>query len=274
MKNFFFVGVAGDWHGDTYFAHQALAAFAQAGVTEVLQLGDFGLWPGKSGAKYLYKLNKYLTDYGQTLYVTLGNHEDYTQVHEMIPVPRVEGFVYNPLYPNIYFAERGARWVWNGVSFVSLGGANSIDFTGRVEWVSWWREEQITLGDVYRTVEGGHAQVMLAHDCPAGVNLFGTHRSENAGWSPTQLRYAQESRMMMRVAVDSVKPDMFFHGHYHHYLDVVSELNDGLDDYSFHSIGLDMNGNYTHSSGILWLSEDEGATFELMKIPRNILQSE
>lgn len=269
-KNLFFVGVAGDWHGDTYFAHLALATFARAGVTEVLQLGDFGLWPGNSGRKFLYKVNKYCDAYGITLYVTLGNHEDYTQVEKMVPVPGVEGFVYNPDYPNIYFAVRGARWVWNDVSFVSLGGANSIDFTGRTEWISWWRDEQITLGDVYRTVQGGHADIMLTHDCPAGVDLFSNHRSDNQGWSPTQLRYAQESRMMLRQAVDSVKPDYLFHGHYHKHYDLVSELNDGVDDYSLHSIGLNMNGYNKDASGILWLNQGD-VNFELLNIPTNIL---
>lgn len=235
------LGIAGDWHGNKGWAKHALLKFAHLDIKHVLHVGDFGFWPGNSGRKYLYQVNKVAAMYGITLYVTLGNHEDYVQVSALQPHPTMEGFVYNRDYPYIVVASRGARWNWNGVSFVSLGGANSIDFTGRTENINWWKGERITLGDIYRTIEGGHADIMISHDCPAGVNIFGSHRDEKNGWSPTQLAYAGESRMALRQAVDGVKPDMLFHGHYHKFLDLTTELNDGLEDYTLRSIGLDMD---------------------------------
>jgi hypothetical protein len=153
----------------------------------------------------------------------------------------MKGFVYNRDYPHILVATRGARWEWNDVSFVSLGGANSIDFTWRTENINWWKGERIGLGDIYRTVEGGHADIMIAHDCPAGVNIFGSHRDAGNGWTPTEIAYAQESRVALRQAVDGVKPDILFHGHYHRYLDLTTELYDGVEGYSLRSIGLDMD---------------------------------
>lgn len=237
------IGLAGDWHGDTGWAKRALLMFSHVGMKHVLHVGDFGFWPGNSGRKFLYKVNKYAALYGITLYITLGNHEDYVKIASFVPHPELEGFVYNPDYPNIVVANRGARWIWNNVSFVSLGGANSIDFTGRTEGIDWWKEERITLGDIYRTVEGGHADIMISHDCPAGVNIMGSHREEKNGWLPTELAYANESRMALRQAVDGVKPDMMFHGHYHLFRDLTTVLNDGLEDYTVRTIGLDMNGN-------------------------------
>lgn len=235
------IGIAGDWHGNLGWAKHAIAKFGHIGVQHVLHVGDFGFWPTNNGKKYLHQVNKALDTNGIYLYVTLGNHEDYVQVATFKPHPVIKGFVYNPDYPQILVATRGARWNWNGVSFVSLGGANSIDFTGRTENITWWKEERITLGDIYRTVEGGHADIMIAHDCPAGVNIFGSHRDEKNGWTPTEIAYAQQSRMALRQAVDGVKPDILFHGHYHRFLDLTTELYDGIDYYTLRSIGLDMD---------------------------------
>jgi hypothetical protein len=241
-KNFTQVGILGDTHGNKGWTRVALYSFAQAGITEIVQVGDFGFWPGNSGQKFLHRVNKTLGENGQTLYVTLGNHEDYVQISRFQPHPTVADHVYDRRYPNILVAKRGARWNWNGVSFVSLGGANSIDFTGRTEWVSWWKGEQITALDVYKTLDGGHADIMITHDCPAGVNLWPNGQNGH-DWTPTELRYAQESRDMLRHSVDGVKPEMLFHGHYHFYIDATTTLNDGDEDYTLRTVGLDMDGS-------------------------------
>src|SRR5687768_2821553 len=78
-------GIAGDWHGNWRFAAWKLEEFARAGIKTIFQLGDFGIWPGPSGDEYLGKLRKNLELHGQTIYVTLGNHEDYDQVDALEP---------------------------------------------------------------------------------------------------------------------------------------------------------------------------------------------
>lgn len=246
------IGVAGDWHGNKGWSGIALARFAELGIKNILQLGDFGFWSGNSGQKYLYKVNKRLELNEQTLFVTLGNHEDYVQVARFQPYPHMDGWVYDPKYPNIVVAQRGTRWEWNGVTFVSLGGGNSIDYMGRTEWLNWWKAERISLADVYNTVAGGYADVMVAHDAPYGVNLFGSHRESRHDWLPTEMKYAQESRMTMRQAVDGVKPKLFLHGHYHFFANHTTVLNDGVDDYTLHSVGLDMDGS-KHNLAVLHL---------------------
>jgi Icc-related predicted phosphoesterase len=258
------IGVAGDWHANKGFAKVALNTFAEVGIHHILHVGDFGFWPGNSGQKYLHQVNKALRENSQTLYVTLGNHEDYVQVSHFTNHPDMPGFVYNPDYPHILVATRGARWEWEGVSFVSLGGANSIDFIGRTEWIDWWRAEQISLLDVYQTVNGGHADVMVTHDCPAGVNLWADQPKDNI-WSPTELRYANESRTVLRQAVDGVKPDVLLHGHYHFFVDRITQLNDGLDDYTIRTIGLDMDGSQ-ENMGVLSLPSK---TFEQLPVTWN-----
>lgn len=246
-EEFRFIGVAGDWHGDTDWAVYAMSQFKERNINHVLHVGDFGFWPGKEGQDYLNAVNKQGELHNITVYVTMGNHEDYVQVATFVPHPLMEGFVYDPNYPNILVAERGARWDWNGVSLVSLGGANSIDFGNLTPNISWWAEEQISLGDIYRTVAGGTADIMVAHDCPDGVDIIDTHRNDD-DWSPEALAYAVKSREALRQVVDGVKPGMLLHGHYHAYRDLRTTLNDGSEDYMLHTVGLDMNG---HESNLI-----------------------
>lgn len=239
------IGIAGDWHGNTPWAVARLNDLAERGVDIILHLGDFGIWGDEAGLSYLTAVNSILGTNNQKILVTLGNHENYVMVGalQVITDGDFEGWMVNPELPNILYAQRGQRWIWEGVSFVSLGGANSIDRYGRTEGINWWGEEQISYGDVYRTVEGGHADIFISHDCPEGVNLFGTHR-DNCGdsgnrWSEDALEYAQHSRVSLRAAVDAVQPDLLFHGHHHHYIDQVTDLIDGEGNgYSIHTIGL------------------------------------
>jgi len=237
------VGIAGDWHSAESWAILCLDQFAAAGIKRVLHVGDFGFWPTPLGVQFIKSMQSKLADNDQTLYVTLGNHEDYVHISTFVAHPDMPGFVYSPEFPNILVAERGARWNWDGVSFVSLGGAASIDFEGRTQGINWWTEERITLGDVFRTIQDGHADVMIAHDAAQGVNLFGSHRDDRGAWSQKALAYADESRAMMRQAVDSVKPDLFFHGHYHHYLDTQVHLHDGVEGYTYRNVSLNKDGS-------------------------------
>ena len=221
------VGVLGDVHGNLGVMLKVLPRFAQLGVTNILQLGDFGLWPDASGRKFKYRVNKKLEELGQTLFVTLGNHEDYPQVEKFVPHPTYTGFVYDPTQPHVLYATRGARWVWNNTSFVSLGGANSIDFKYRTENKNWWKGEQITDQDVENTVKGGYADVMVTHDCPIGVDLFGEGRKTlSAGWSDEEVNYSNQSRVQLRKAVNQVKPDLLMHGHYHAKYVIQTSLTD------------------------------------------------
>lgn len=243
------LGIAGDWHCDTEWAIKSLNMFAELGIKRIVQLGDFGIWPGHSGARFILKVQKTLAKHDQILYVVPGNHEDYDRINK---TPLAEdGFQH--YRPNVKIVPRGYRTTIDGVRIVALGGANSID---RFEWhrvpgESWWEQEQITLQDVYNTIQPGEADVMFAHDSPYGVNIPLNHR-DGSLWGYKALEYANESRQMMRSAVDAVKPKLFMHGHYHVFHDQTVMLNYGVNEYSTRVVGLDMNGK-PKSNAILHL---------------------
>ena len=208
------IGLAGDWHGNGRWARHVLESMAAAGVTVVEQLGDFGVWPGVQGQQYLDEVQGAARRAGITVYVTPGNHEDYDQINAM-PVGD-DGLQHWEGRPNIALRPRGMRWELGGRTFVSLGGAPSIDYQGRTEGVSWWKEEMITEEEALAVAEGGYADIMLAHDSPDG----GTRRVQSiianpSSWSYAGLAYAKQGRALMNLAYMGVKPLLFAHGHYH-----------------------------------------------------------
>lgn len=257
LENITRVGVSGDWHGNLGWVLPVLKNFKNHGIQHIVQVGDFGfIWGGADTATGLRKLIRDLERNDQYVYVVLGNHEDYARVDA---TPENEDGTRFYRSERIILLPRGFRGVIGGKTFVALGGANSIDFEGRTEWVSWWRGESITLGDVYRTVEGGHADIMFTHDAPAGVTM--PYDELGGGWSAKAIRYSNEGREMLRTAVDAVKPEILIHGHHHIYQDVVTVLNDGLEDYAFRSVGLARD---TMAAANIILDATDGLSYEIV----------
>lgn len=223
------LGIAGDWHGNTQWVVAALKGFKLAGIDTVYHVGDFGFWPGNEGKKFLRALERQLKLYDITLYVTMGNHEDYPQV-EALPVSE-DGLRWAT--PHIAVMPRGYRWEVDGVSFISLGGAPSINFLDLKKGINWWPEEAITMGDIYRLYgdveDHPRTDVMITHDAPDGIAPLDALMKDNAKeWMLEGVQYAAEGRKMMNAAVEIIKPRMFFHGHYHY--DYIAPTEFGEDE--------------------------------------------
>lgn len=214
------LGIAGDWHGNRTWALRCVRAFADAGAAEIYHLGDFGIWPGPRGREYLLDLEAALASHAMTMLVTPGNHEDYDEIEEL----RARDLGHDIgavqwITDHIALLPRGHRWERSGWSFLSFGGAPSVDRWSRSAGLNWWAAEAITDADVARVVDGGHADVMLTHDAPdAALGTQGVAsvlRSNPLRWPARALRYATEGRGRMTAAFLAVKPRLFLHGHYH-----------------------------------------------------------
>lgn len=238
MLNSKLIAVAGDWHIDTSWAVQQLRLISDAGAAEIQHVGDFGFDTTARGLQYLTTLNNLCGELNLTINVTPGNHENFPFIYNEFAAETEEGFLYNKEWGNIRVIPRGARWERNNRSFVSLGGANSINRYSLTPNVDWWAEEQITLGDLYRTVEGGYADIMLTHDCPASTPFA----NDGNSWPAEALVYAKESQFLVEQAVSAVKPEILFHGHHHTYHDLNVRIHDGESFYNQRVVGLDMNG--------------------------------
>jgi hypothetical protein len=124
-------------------------------------------------------------DHGVDIWITPGNHEDWGRLTTMWASPENVG---QPLQltDHVRVLPRGCRFELGGRSFVSLGGAPSVDLDRRTVGKDWWAEEAITPEDVELVVEGGHADVMLAHDAPLAPYEVAKGRS-NPGWQRLEL---------------------------------------------------------------------------------------
>jgi len=165
------VVVAGDWHGNRYWAVNVIRRVPQLLSGEqprlILNLGDFGIWPDLEGRRYLAALSTALAEVGAELWFVDGNHEDFPQLAGLAGDTTQDGRV--RVRPGIYHLPRGHRWQWHGRSWLACGGGVSIDKALRTEGRDWWPEEEITDDQEAAIIAGGPADVLMSHDCPSGV---------------------------------------------------------------------------------------------------------
>lgn len=215
------IAFAGDWHENGDYAARAIKRAKGQGADVVVQLGDFG---------YSYS-RRFLADVSSAalfqqipiLFVD-GNHESFPKLHAY---PIAENGL-RDLGDGIWHLPRGFRWEWAGGSFLAIGGAHSVDRPYRTPGVSWWPEESITSRQAYDAAEPGPVDVLIAHDCPAGVVIPGIDdRIGPPPFPPAEIERSEEHRKLLRVLVDHVQPSVIWHGHYHVQYQAVADLGYG-----------------------------------------------
>jgi hypothetical protein len=200
----------GDSHSNTGYVYDMLARASARGITRVIGLGDFGIWPGPSGAKFRSKIDRRSAQLGITLYGISGNHDDATQIARFeAKNPRDEdGMVV--LGTGLRWISRGHRWQWSGATFGSLGGAFSIDWEHRTPGEDWWPDaEEVQKADVEK-LGTDRLDVLLCHDAPAGA----TPNAWLDGW-PKNDEQSRVSQHRLRSAVEATRPNLVLHGHWH-----------------------------------------------------------
>jgi Icc-related predicted phosphoesterase len=205
---------AGDWHGDAWAVAQMLEYAREQEVDVIIQLGDFGLWPGESGASYLKKVKTLALRFKIPILWIDGNHEDFPQLTRKALDP-LSGLRKYSEY--LYHLPRNYRWEWDGVIFHALGGATSLDRLNRVEGIDWWSGEAITAEEAKVAQSLGGCDVLLLHDCPEGVKIPGIDRlSSLRYWPESTLREAWAHREQLASICSKLEPKMIFHGHFHY----------------------------------------------------------
>lgn len=145
------------------------------------------------------------------LYWVDGNHDDHAAIAE---APLVDGV--HPITERIVHLPRGFRWTWHRRVWLAAGGAVSIDRNSRIPTRSWWAEEVISDADVAACIAGGPADVVVAHDCPAGAPTVEALAGDPVWNLPPDIEAdSAANRRRMRTIVDAVRPRVVYHGHYH-----------------------------------------------------------
>jgi hypothetical protein len=207
--------LVGDVHGNqAWFDQVVLPAASMLDTDAIIQLGDFGYWPGRADA-FLDAVKS--SDI--PVYFIDGNHEDHYALAYDVAMARAETGVKDtdavPLGGSLWYLPRGSRLEFDGVAVAALGGARSIDRALRTPSVDWFMEEAVNDDDLARLAAGGTCEVLVCHDAPskATLPLLGDHEIPEV-WR-RERPACEEHRRRIDEACDAVRPNWLVHGHYH-----------------------------------------------------------
>lgn len=235
----------GDTHCDPIWVEHAIAVAKRNGCSRIVQLGDFGYWPHMpDGQRFLTRVSKSLVQAGLPLYWLDGNHENHDAIADLLnplitPGSRIPTAPFVLHAPAVHYIPRGSRWEWDGVKFLALGGAYSIDKNHRTPGLSWWAGETITDADVERAIAGGEeVDVMLSHDCPFGAHPF--LDIDPVDRQKDRWPESRANRERLRMVCDVVRPKELFHGHYHkRYDELITIGRNDISPLQIHGLGKD-----------------------------------
>ena len=243
--------IAGDWHSDSSAAISALEFSLDNDADFIIQLGDFGIWSGERGERFLKKVKLEAKKFRVPIFFIDGNHENFNLLYKF-PLDGATGL--RKFSDYLYHLPRNYRFSIGGITFHALGGATSLDRLSRVEGVSWWAEEAVTEEEADKAKSLGHSDVLLMHDCPEGVKIPGIDRvSSLRYWPEFTLREAWAHREMLAGVASVVLPRYIFHGHFHIPYNTTFSFRQGFESKIF---GLG-DQNFGKSGNLMLISLDE-----------------
>lgn len=188
----------------------------------IIQVGDFGYSPRREfGHTFLDTVEKLCKKHDKELWWLDGNHEDHDEIDRLLgghyqdsPVVTKRESKTTPgniiEFPHIKYLPRGCTFELDGVSFMSYGGAFSIDRAWRTKYVSWFPQEMIDYDHIANDIPDDHVDVLLSHDVPLGYK-FGYDEYSQASITS---RTAREALFML---VQKITPKVCMGGHHHIY---------------------------------------------------------
>ena len=238
--------IAGDWHGNIGHAKWTLSRARHFGCDVIFQLGDFGYWEHyDDGIWYLDKMNRMAAKVGIPIYWIDGNHENHPLLWKTYS-DRVNSEGFWNVRDYILYCPRGHMWEWDGVKFMGMGGAFSVDRNLRKVGNSFWFEETITDEDVERAIanaDGEFVDVMFTHDVPLGVDL--PFQMAKQGRRLTNSSESTHNRILLSDVIEVVQPKYLFHGHMHLYYKDKIKM-----PYGYRYDGLHVHGLHCDGSGM------------------------
>jgi hypothetical protein len=225
--------VCGDWHGNTNWAIACTGIAHDARVDTIIQVGDFGVWPGEGGVNYLDDLDTAAKMNGLKIIFLDGNHEDHNQLDELVATATSTEEGFYPIRENIFFSPRANKWEWDGRTFMTVGGAYSIDRRFRKLDKSWWAQEELTIPQAERAMAQGKVDYLFTHDAPFNIPM-NLYLAGKDGFSSSFQR-----QLMDKVGAAS-RPTRWFHGHYHRRMTYGFPLYDPYTE--VHALDMDGTG--------------------------------
>lgn len=213
--------IVGDLHGNwPWVQARLLPHIDDVRPDLIVQVGDFGYWPRRQwGRKWVRLWEAALAERDLHLWWVDGNHED---LGSLLALPVDDRTGRRPLSPRVHHLPRGHRWSWDGLEWLALGGAVSVDRWDRVTGADWFPAEAVTEADVLRATEGGEAHVVVAHDVPWGSPRWSARLQQDRPpeeretlWPDDMLTASDRNQQALRAVLDAVCPAVWVHGHHH-----------------------------------------------------------
>lgn len=225
----------GDTHGNTEHLAKAAKIAKRNGVDRIIQLGDFGFLFRENRLK---SVENTLKQFGSIPLIWLdGNHENFDMLAELGATPQDDEPT--QLTPLVTYSPRGYVWDFDGVTFMTMGGAFSVDYEHRTLGVSLWHQETITYADVEKACGRGPVDVLLTHDAPEmPENLYAMMIRmgfDRDGYKTDAS--SKSNRIAVTAVMQAVEPALLVHGHFHH------RYNDKLANTIIVGLGRDTMGN-------------------------------
>lgn len=238
--------VLGDCHGEGKFVRDKIFWAKKHGIERILQVGDWGIWTHEEeGVRFLDHVNAALRETGIKLYFLAGNHEqwDHLDWHEKNSPKDYSGHTF--IRSHILYTGRVNRWTWDNKVFQAVGGAYSIDRNRRVVGKSLWLQETIPDNVVYGLERAGRqADYLFTHDAPTCVPM--------ANLKP-DIESEIHRQKMDRIG-KAVRPNLWFHGHYHKWMEYSFVHQEG------HTFVYGLDRDYQYYNHVILDTETDNVT--------------
>ena len=191
-------------------------------------LGDFGMI-FSADTRYMYvfeemRLREYFEEkYPWTTLFIDGNHENFVHLKQF-PSKKFAGSKATFLTEHCIWLRRGNIYTINGSTFLTIGGAYSIDKAWRRPYISWWPDEDITRRDINKArrnlaAYGNHVDYVLTHCAPAPIHqeIATQERFTHASKEETQ------NEALLQEINENTDFKRWYFGHYH----IDRAFNDG-----------------------------------------------
>ena len=193
--------VTGDLHGmndveklDTYYDSIKEQSVDRPGLpfdrqfpSYLLVAGDFGFiwksnWFNKKGehdalpkmdTRDMFTIEQTFNYYPWTTLWVDGNHENF-DVLDNLPIEERWGGKVSVITEKCIRLHRGQVYTINGITFLAMGGAYSVDKHRRMKGSSWWPQETITEKDYLEAMKNLEkvdfkVDFVISHTCPSSV---------------------------------------------------------------------------------------------------------
>lgn len=203
--------LCGDTHASKSHFNYLFEKVKELKPDVMIVLGDFGYWPRfRIGVSFLQHIQRLAEEAKLDIWWLDGNHEDHEWLSHLIP-----DFPSKPIpvtsngeeYSRVLYLPRGFRFEIGGVSFMSYGGAFSVDRDSREEGIDYFEAEEVIDPDHIKSLPNEHVDVLLTHDVPMGYS-FGYPIGDMS-------RLSEQSRLCLSELVDKTTPWFGFGGHHH-----------------------------------------------------------